>query len=133
MHSRKNSSRPAVQINNGKAWRPSTNQSRERGRSIGVGDESIKSSQNAHEMSVNLGSASYMLNSSFQQKSNNNADQSFDYSSHQPKAYMSNINKRISYGGESQNKRTRGPNFSPVDIHRKNLQSLLNKSGVVKC
>jgi len=132
IHSRKTSStRPAVQLNNGKAWRPSTNQNptRERGRSIGAGDESTQS-QNVHDMSVNLGSASYMLNSSFQK----HPDMSFDYSNYQAKAYMSNIvSKRVSYGGEAHNKRGRASNFSPVDGHRKNLQSLLNKTGVVKC
>jgi len=129
MHSRKASARPAVQLNNGKAWRPSTNHNptRERGRSIGVGDESIQS-HNPHEMSVNLGHASYMLNSSFQK----HPDMSFDYSNYQAKAYMSNVNKRMSYGGEA-NKRGRASNFSPVDGQRRNLQSLLNKSGVVKC
>jgi len=132
LHSRKNSGRPMIQIANGKAWRPSTNQahSRERGRSIGMPDESYKS-QNAHENSFNIGNSSFVLNSSFQQK--NIADMSFDYPTHQPKAYLNNFNKRISYGGGSQDRRGRNGNFSPVNAHKKNLQNLLNKTGVIKC
>lgn len=130
VQSRKNS-RPAIQMAaNGKAWRPSTNQaSRERGRSTGLGDDSFKASNN-NETSFNIGSASFMLNSSFQK---NMLDRSFDYHSHQPKVNVMNLNKRVSYGGEGQNKRGRSNNFSPTNIHKKNLQNLLNKSGCVKC
>lgn len=128
--SRKNS-RPAIQMAaNGKAWRPSTNQaqSRERGKSIGLGDESFKVSSN-HEMSFHVGSGSFMLNNSFQK---NMLDRSFDYNSHQPKAYSINLNKRMSYGEGDQNKRGRSNNISPSSVQKKKLQSLLNKSGIVK-
>jgi hypothetical protein len=124
------SSRPAIQLTNGKAWRPSTNQapSRERGRSSGLNDESFKVSNNP-ENSFSMGSGSFMLNSSFQK---NMHDRSFDMHAHQPKAYAMHMNKRVSYGGESQ-KRGRN-NFSPTNnVHKKNLQNLLNKSGIVNC
>lgn len=130
VQSRKNS-RPAIQMAaHGKAWRPSTNQaaSRERGRSSGLGDDSFKAPSN-NETSFNVGSGSFMLNSSFQK---NMLDRSFDYHSHQPKAYAMNLNKRVSYGGEKRGRSNN--NFSPTNIHKKNLQNLLNKSGcVVKC
>lgn len=116
---RKNSCRPGIQLNNGKAWRPSSNHSliRERGKSIGGMDDSFKG-QSTHDTSVNIGNSSFMLNSSFQKKVN---DQSFEYYSQNPRGYLNQSNKRISYGGENANKRGRNVNYSPVNINKKNL------------
>jgi len=119
LHTRKNSCRPGIQLNNGKAWRPSSNQAliRERGKSIGGTDDPSKI-QSTHDTSMNMGNSSFMLNSSFQKKMN---DQSVDYHSQQPRGYLNNSNKRISYGGENTNKRGRNVNFSPVNANKKNL------------
>ena len=87
-------------------------------------------SQNIHEGSFNIGNGSFILNSNFQKHA---PDLSFDYSSHQGKAYINGLHRKMSIGGgQNQNRAGRSMNLGYLDMQKKSVRPLLNKDDTMK-